>query len=414
MNLRTQREISGMALYFYQALTKGGKKVTGYLDAPSQISVKEQLVKKGMYPISIDPATSRTQKPLWQRFFERGVSVKDKILFTKQLAVLLNSGVPLLQALELLSGYFTGQLETILVEVKDEIKEGQSLADALAKYPKVFDNIYVQLVRAGEASGKLEVILERLTEDIEKQEALKKRVSSAMQGPIIQLVFTLLITAFLLIKVVPELTKTFTAQGKELPGPTRFIMSVSDLVRSYYLLLLGVLIAVVAAFRYWKSTIKGARQIDEIKLRIPLLNRFTRLGAVVEFCRTLGMLLESGVNLSQSLDIVVNIIDNRVLADALNEAKDKIIKQGKISQYLKQTNIFPPIAIYLINTGEQSGQLDKMLLTVATNYEEDLGELADNLTAALSPILLVIMAIIVGFIVISIAIPMMQVGDIGV
>ncbi len=401
-----------MALYFYQALTKGGKKVTGYLDASSQVSVKEQLVKKGMYPIKIDPATSRTQKSLWKRLFARGVSVKDKILFTKQLAVLLKSGVPLLQALELLSGYFTGQLESILVEVKDEIKEGQSLADALAKYPKVFDNIYVQLVRAGEASGKLEMILERLTEDIEKQEALRKRISSAIQGPLIQLVFTLLITAFLMIKVVPTLTKTFASQGKELPGSTQFIMAISDAVRMHYLLILGIFIAIVAAFKYWKSTPKGARQIDEIKLRIPLLNRFARLGAVVQFCRTLGMLLESGVNLSQSLDIVVKIIDNRVLADALNEARDKIIKQGNISQYLKQTNIFPPIAIYLINTGEQSGQLDKMLLTVAANYEEDLGELADNLTAALSPILLLFMAVIVGFIVISIATPMMEFGDV--
>lgn len=403
-----------MALYFYQALTRDGKKVSGYLDSPSQTGLKDQLVKKGMYPIHIELAKSKSQRSFIQRIFARKVSVKDKILFTKQLAVLLQSGVPLLQALELLSGYFTGQLETILVEVKDDVKEGQAFADALAKYPHVFDNIYVQLVRAGEASGKLEVILERLTADIEKQEELKKRISSALQGPIIQLVFTLLITAFLLVKVVPELTKTFTAQGKELPGSTEFILMISDALRAHYLLFIIIVVAIVAAFRYWKSTPKGARQLDEIRLRVPLLNKFSKLGAVVEFCRTLGMLLEGGVNLSQSLDIVVNIIDNRVLADALNEAKDKIIKQGKISQYLKQTHIFPPIAIYLINTGEQSGQLDKMLLTVAANYEEDLGELADNLTAALSPILLVVMAVIVGFIVISIAVPMMQIGDIGI
>jgi len=403
-----------MALYFYQALTREGKKVSGYLDASSLQSVKEQLVKKGMYPIAIDPATSRTQKSLWQRLFARGVSVKDIILFTKQLAILLKSGVPLLQALELLSGYFTGQLESILVEVKDDIKEGQSFADALARYPKVFDNIYVQLVRAGEASGKLEIILERLTEDLERQEALKKRISSAMQGPIIQLIVTVVITGFLLVKVVPQLTETFIEQGKELPRTTRFIVGISNAVQSYYLLILFALIGIILGFRYWKSTPKGARQLDELKLRIPLVKQFTRLGTVVQFCRTLGMLLESGVNLSQSLDIVVNIVDNRVLADVLTEAKDKIIKQGKISQYLKQTNIFPPIAIYLINTGEQSGQLDQMLLTVADNYEQDLTELADTLTAVLSPALLIVMAVIVGFIVISIAVPMMQVADIGV
>ena len=155
-------------------------------------------------------------------------------------------------------------------------------------------------------------------------------------------------------------------------------------------------------------TARISKIIDRLKLRLPLIGYFTRTSAIVQFCYTLGILLEGGVNLAQALDIVCNVVDNRILVDVLNQARDKIIKQGKIAQYLKQTNLFPPIAIYMINTGEQSGQLDKMLLTVAQNYEEDLGEIADTLTESLGPILLVVMALVVGFIILAIMAPIFK------
>ena len=189
------------------------------------------------------------------------------------------------------------------------------------------------------------------------------------------------------------------------------MMNLSEAFQSYWIVFLVLFIALYLAYRYWRSTSSGARKIDQIKLRIPVIGFFARTGAVVQFSQTLGMLLEGGVNLPEALDIVCNIIDNRILADTLREAREKIIKQGNISQYLKQTDIFPPTAIYLISTGEQSGQLDKMLLTVAQNYESELNELADNLSAIISPIMLVVMAFIVGFIVLSIALPMFQVGE---
>ena len=172
-----------------------------------------------------------------------------------------------------------------------------------------------------------------------------------------------------------------------------------------------MLIAGIIGYRYWKSTAAGARMIDQIKLKLPVIGYFTRTNAIVQFSYTLGMLLEGGVNLAEALDIVVNIIDNRVLAGELSEARDKIIKQGKIAQYLKQTGIFPPIATYLISTGEQTGQLDKMLLTVAENYEDELGEYADSLSAKIGPVLLILMALIVGFIVIALMLPMIQMGE---
>ncbi len=401
-----------MALYFYEALSKEGKRVKGTLDAPTADSVKDQLTKQGLYPIKIEPAGETARLGWFQRFFARGISIKEKILFTKQLAILLRSGVPLLQAIELLTEHFEGRLKTTLIEVKDELKQGTSLADALKKYPSAFDVTYIQLVRAGEASGNLEVILERLTHMLERQQETSQQISTAMRGPIIQLVVSLGVVIMMLTFVVPQMAANFAGQGRELPTPTRMLMALSGFITGHYILLLGFSIGIVALFNYWRATKSGKRIIDTLKLKLPGIRYYTKTSAVVRFCQTLGMLLESGVNLAESLDIVVKIVDNQVLADTLEEARDKIIKQGKISQYLKQTGIFPPLAIYLIKTGEESGKLDVMLLTVADNYEKELTEVVDSMVAALQPLLLIVMAVIIGFIVAAIALPIMQMGDV--
>lgn len=396
-----------MALYFYQAFSKDGKKVTGYIDAPSTPSVKEQLAKQGLFPITITPAQGESTS--WLRsLFTRGTSVKDKILFTRQLAILLKSGIPLLQALELLTEHFEGSLRSTIVKIKDNIKEGSSFADALKNFPRTFDNIYIQLVRAGEASGNLEMILDRLTSYMERKEAIAKRVKSALQYPLMQAGVAVLVVGFLLVFVVPTMTESFAERGQELPTSTEILIGLSNFITHYYLLLLAMGILGFIGFKYWAKTPSGSRSLDRLKLHLPLIKYFARTNAIVQFSYTLGMLIEGGVNLPESLDIVCSIIDNRILADTLSQARDKIIKQGKITQYLKQTEIFPPIAIYLIKTGEESGKLGEMLLTVARNYEEELGELSDSLSAKLGPILLVIMAVVVGFIVISLAMPMLE------
>jgi len=400
-----------MALYSYEAFSKEGKKVRGTIDASSISSVKEQLTKQGLFPITISPTSSAMHYSIFSRIFRRGVTVKEKILFTKQLAILLKSGVPLLQAIELLTEQFKGQLRTILVNVKDDIKEGIPLADALKKYPRTFETIYIQLVRAGEASGQLETILERLTEYLERREELAKQIRGALQYPLMQLIVAGLVVGILLTFVVPQMTENFIAQGKELPGPTQFLVNISNFITGHYFILIGSLLIFVSLFMYWRSTPKGAYILDKIKLRLPLIKYLSKTNAVVQFSYTLGMLLEGGVHLSEALDIVVKIIDNRILADALNKARDKIVKEGKIAEYLEQTGIFPPIAIYLIKTGEQTGQLDSMLLVVAKNYEEELKELTNRLTALLGPIMLIVMAVIVGFIVLAVALPIMQMSQ---
>ncbi|OGB96857.1 hypothetical protein A3F06_00590 [candidate division TM6 bacterium RIFCSPHIGHO2_12_FULL_36_22] len=399
-----------MALYLYQALSKNGKKVKGQIDAASESDARFALTQKGMFPVSI--TTGEGQMSLFKRMTLGKVTVKDKILFTKQLAVLLSSGVPLLQALELLVEQFEGRLRSILIDVKDSVKEGSSFAECLARYPRVFGNIYVQLVRAGEATGKLEIILQRLTMYLEKKQVIDKKVKSAMRGPLIQMGIVFLVVVVLLTFVVPKMSATFSQAGATLPWATRFITGISDFVLNHYIILVGGIIAFVGVFIYWSKTAAGSLLLDKIKLRIPVVKFFTRYGAIVQFSETLGMLIEGGVNLSEALDIVVKITTNRVLASALSEARDKIIKEGKITQYLKQTNIFPPIAIYLMKTGEESGKLAEMLLTVGENYELELSEYADGLTAKIEPIMLIVMACVVGFIVIAMALPMMQMAEV--
>ncbi len=400
-----------MALYYYQAYAKDGKKISGHLDAPTMANVKEQLSAQGLFPIVIKPAQEQARQNILKQFFTPGISAKQKILFTKQLAVLLKSGIPVLQAFELLIEQLEGRMRSILVSIKDDLKEGQSLADAFKKYPKIFETIYIQLVRAGEASGRLETILERLTHYLERRQAVRKKISGALQYPMMQLVVAVGVVGLLITYVVPQMAGTFATKGKALPGPTQFLLNVSDFITGHYIILLGGIIAIIVSYRYWKATPSGARQLDQIKLRLPLIKYLAKTSAVVQFTYALGMLIEGGVNLAEALDIVSNIVDNRVLKDALDQAREKIIKQGKIAQYLKQTGVFPPIAIYLIKTGEETGQLDTMLLTVAENYEEELSELADRLTAALGPIMLVAMAVIVGFIVLAIALPLQQMND---
>lgn len=400
-----------MALYTYQALSRDGKRTSGTLDASSLKQANDLLVTQGLYPIRVVLASEGQSSGFsFKSLFERPVSLKDKLFFTKQLQVLLHSGVPLLDALDLLSQQTEGRLKTITITLRDNIKEGKSLADSLALYPKTFEVIYIQLVRAGEASGQLDLILDRLSNYYERREELRKKVKSAMTYPIIQLGVIGVITFILLFFMVPKISQLFEEQKMTVPPVTQALMFVSFVLTTYYLYIFITFIILYVLYRAWKATPMGARTIDAIKLRVPIVRYFTQMGAVTQFCSTLGMLLEGGVGLAESLDIVTKVVDNKVLTGELMKAREKIIKQGQVAQYLKQTGMFPPVAIYLINTGEQSGNLAEMLTLVAQSYDKDLIDWSDSLTQKLNPIMIVVVAVIVGGIIVAIMVPIMQMG----
>jgi type II secretory pathway component PulF len=404
-----------MALYNYQAFKRDGSPARGTMDAASLQEVKAKLARMGLFPSSITRAREEQQVSVFKmvtNWFQPTIAVEDTIFFTKQLSVLLKAGVPLLQAMELLTEQTEKSLQRIVIDLKDTIKEGKSLADGLESYPKVFDITYVQLVRAGEASGRLEVILDRLVFYLERNEEMRKKVSGAMRTPLIQLAVICVVVMILLVKVFPEITKAFVSQGFELPLITRILIGASTAVTHYYLIVAAVIAALVSLFYWWKSTERGARLWDALLLKLPLVGYFIRMRAVVQFSSTLGMLVEGGVHLPEALEIVCKIIDNRILVDALREARDKIIKQGNISLYLRNTGLFPPVALYLIRTGEESGQLGQMLLTVAQTFDREVNERADKLSESLGPVMVVVMGLIVGIIVLAIGQPIMQMSDI--
>ena len=398
-----------MALYNYQAFTRDGKKISGSLDASSSKMVKSVLLKQGIYPVLIKLASEGLGSSfLLGALFSPSVSEKDTIFFTEQLTVLLKAGVPLADALQLLVEQTKGQLRRIVGSLRDRLQEGQSLASGLAFYPSVFEVLYIQLVKAGEVSGNLDLIFERLAIYLRRRMEIKQKIQSAMMYPLIQLVVVIGVVAALLIFVVPQVIPVLADQGKKLPLATTILITLSDFVRAHFIMILVVPIVATLLFYAWKKTAWGARFLDVMLLRMPLIGHFLRTNTIVSFSRTLGMLLSSGVSLSESLDIVCNIVNNSVLAEALRGAREQIIKQGRVTEYLRQTGLFPSMAIYLLDTGEQSGNLDEMLLQVASQYESELDRLTSSLLSIINPVFLILVAVLVGFSVFAIMSPILS------
>lgn len=400
-----------MPLYTYDSFNKQGKKIKGIIDASSKHEAISRLRGQGLMPTKVEEKKLAQQEGWWRALFRKKVDIRTKVIFTKQLCVLLKSGVPLLKALELLTEQFEGDFRFVLINIKDNVKAGEAFADELSKYPKIFPKVYIQLVRAGEASGKLEVILNRLTDYLERTEETKKKIRKALAYPIGMLSFALFIVIIVLTFLVPKIKDMFIDMGAELPGPTEALIVMSDFAINHFVLILIVLILSVSLFSYWKNTPKGKYKLDELILKTPLLSYFSKTKAVVQFTQTLGMLLESEVNLAQALDIVCKIVDNSVLTQKLIEAREGIIKEGKIAAYLKKTGIFPAIASYMISTGEESGQLAQMLLTVGKDYDVQLTEITDSLTSKITPIMTIFMAVIVLFIILAIFLPILGMSD---
>lgn len=401
-----------MPLYRYDAFDRKGIKKTGTLDASSSAAAKEVLRTQGLMPIAMAEVSYESNTSLWSQLSEAPVQPKSVIVFTKQLAVLSRSAVPLLQALELLIEQFEGRFKRILIKIKDGVKSGEPFAKELAKHPKIFSNVYVQLVKAGEASGKLDGILDRLTEYLERSAETKTRINKAIQKPLITIIAAIVVLGLMLVLVVPGITEVLTKMGKELPMQTRILIALSDFLKNNAKEFGVMLAGLILWFSYWRTTQSGRYKIDELLLRFPLTAYFSKTKAVVQFSKTLGMLLESGVNLSEALNIVCAVVENAVLARQLSTARDKIIKEGKIARYLKETGMFPNIALYMIGTGEQSGKLGQMLLVVGNDYDVELSNLTDKMVESINPVLTMVMGGMVLFIVMAIMLPMLSMSDV--
>jgi type II secretory pathway component PulF len=402
-----------MAFFIYQAFSKEGGKVNGSIEAQNIQLAKSELVKKGLYPIFVSLENiNEKEGQFFQNLFTPTVSLKDKIFFTKQLVMLLKSGVALTESLNLMVNQTPSYMRPMLEKMRDELKEGESFATVLTYYPKSFSNLYIQLVKAGEASGQMEKVLLRLAAFLEEEAEFNETVNKALQGPMIQLVMVLVVAVALLTFIVPKLVEVFVSMGKtDLPLLTNIVIACSNFIVNHYIVLAGVLLSIIVLYTAWSQSAFGRYTIDVIKLKIPMINYFTRVVAVIQFSQTLGLLLESGVNISEALNIVVQIVDNQVLVSMLKIAKENILKEGRVADYLKKTNLFSLVDIHLINTGEQSGSLDVMLIQVGKYNQDDLRQYSFQLTSVLNPMATILLAVVVGTILFAVMGPIMNMSN---
>jgi type II secretory pathway component PulF len=404
-----------MAFFVYQAFSKEGKKVSGIIEAKNLQVAKTELVKTGFYPIMVTLNSGKGSESFLHaiaNYFSSPVSIKDNIFFTRQLAMLLKSGIALAESLNLMVDQTPAYMRPMVQSMRDDLKQGESFATVLARYPKSFSNLYIQLVKAGEASGQMEKVLLRIADFLEDEQEFDKTVSGALQGPLIQLFLVIAVAMALLTVIVPKLMDVITSLGnKELPLLTQIVIGASDFIVNHYLILTVSIVSIVIIFMAWKQSAWGRYIFDVAKLKIPLVSYFTRTIAVVQFSQTLGLLLESGVNIAEALHIVVQIVDNQVLVKMLTSAQENILKEGRVSDYLKKTGLFSMVDIHLINTGEQSGTLDVMLIQVGKYNQEDLKEYSSNLTAILNPLATVLLAVVVGVILFAVMGPIMEISN---
>ena len=406
-----------MPVYDYTALDAKGKSISGIIDADGAAAARQKIRSAGNYPIDLrevkDGVTERSERPSLSlaRFFTH-IRPAEVTMMTRQLATLIGAGFPLVSALEtLMAQTHSPGLKKTVAGIKDALVEGSSFANALGKYPSVYSPIYINMVRAGETSGTLEIVLERLADITEKQEALKNRMITAMIYPLLILLISMLILGFLLYYVTPKIMTMFTDMRQELPLPTQILIGISDLFKSYGWLLALIFIAALVALARLRKSIKGRQWLDKTVLKFPIAGSLTRKLAATRFARTLGSLLDNGVSMMPSLAIVKNIVGNVELAQVVENASVEVGKGQSLGKALGAGQAFPPLAIQMIQVGEQSGNLEEMLGKVADIFEKDVETTVMRLTALLEPIMVLVMAGIVLFIVLSICLPIFEMNQ---
>lgn len=396
-----------MPVYVWKGRTLAGEAQAGEIEVGRQEEALELLRKKRVLVTSLRPKSGGFSMPK----FGGGVSVstKDLAIFTRQFATMISAGLPLVQCLDILAKQSSKpSFGRVIGEVTREVEAGATLSDALGKHRSVFDDLFRNMVAAGEAGGVLDEILLRLATYIEKADALKRKVQSAMVYPAVVLTVALGATAFMLIFIIPTFAKMFTDFGGELPLPTKIVLVLSDaLVNWWWAGLLAIGAAFFALQRYY-VTENGQRVIDGLLIKMPVLGDVLLKGAVARFTRTLGTLISSGVPILAGLEITARTAGNKVIAEAIMTARASIREGETVSAPLKQSGVFPPMVVQMISVGEQTGALDEMLTKIAVFYEAEVDTAVDTLTSIIEPIMIVVMGGIVGGMVVSMYLPMFK------
>jgi general secretion pathway protein F len=403
-----------MPVFEYRGLNKTGKNIKGTIDAENIRMARVRLKKDGIYVADLrDKGKAEVKAKGQSSAKNKTVGVEALSLMTRQLATLLKSNIPLVESLAAVADQVENPvLKGALSDIKNMVNEGTSLHKALAKYPKIFSNIFISMSEAGEMSGTLDVILIRLAEFLEAQNELRSKIRSAMMYPILMTGMTSLMLGGLFIYVIPKISQIFEQADMKLPWYTQVIIGISDFLVNYWMIIIASVFGFYFLFRNWKATPTGSAQWDRFCLKVPLLGKIIRMIAVSRFTRTLSTLLQGGVPMLSAMDIVRNVVDNAVLAKAVVEARDNISEGETIAGPLKKSGEFPPIVIHMINIGEKTGELENMLTQVSDSYDFQVKNTIQGLTSLMEPIMIVMMGVVIGIIVFAIMIPIFEMTNI--
>lgn len=407
-----------MPLYQYKGVTSSGKSVKGFKDAPNKVTLRDTLQRNGVY---LTDASEKKQgqvkgdglsREVEVNFLANRVSRREIAIMTRQFATLQRSAIPLVECLNALTDQAEKPLlKSILAEVKDKVNEGSSLAAAMGEHEKIFGDLYINMIRAGEESGSLDIVLERLSDFVDAQVRLRSKIVGALTYPAIMTLVGFALIGGLFAFVIPRVTSMFKQQDKELPLITEILLGLSDLFTNWWYLIFAGTIGSVVLFNRWRQSKKGKPKWDLFLLRMPVVGTLVRMIAVARFSRTLATLLASGVPLLKAMGIVKDILGNYHLIQVIETARESIKEGESIAATLKRSKEFPPIVTHMIAVGERAGKLEDMLENVAKSYNEQVEDRISTITTLLEPLMIVIMGGAVAFIVFAIMLPIMQLGD---
>jgi len=405
-----------VALYTWSGYDEKGKASSGMMDAVSIREAKLKLRSQGMFVSTITEEAHGLASP-FKNISLRGlldrVGMEDLTITTRQLSTLIGASIPLVDALSALYEQTDAPaMKKTIAQVRDSVNEGLSFGDALAQHKRVFPDLYVNMVRSGEASGALDVVLLRLAEFMEGQHRLRAKIGAAMVYPAVLLMISLVVLMYLLTAVVPKVVGMFESMKQTLPLPTRILIAISSFLSwTWWMIIIGIVLGVVFIVK-WRKTDQGALKFDRFRLRFPVYGTIYKKVSVARFARTLGTLLLSGVPIIESLRIVKTVVQNKIMEIAIENSMTEIMDGSSLAAPLKKSGVFPPILVHMVSVGEKSGSLEEMLMKAAESYEGDVETTVAGLTSVIEPLMIVIMGMLVGFVVLSILLPMLEMSTI--
>lgn len=395
-----------MATYAYKVRDRSGKIATGSLDSDSPAAVTTKLRQMGY--IVLDVKEQAAAKSFGQiEIFKQKVKVKDIAVFSRQFATMINSGLALTRALAILAEQTENKtLAGIISQLQADVEAGQTLSEALAKHKKVFSELFINMVKAGETGGVLDVVLLRVAEHFEKEMALKSKIKSAMTYPVLMFIMSIIMVVVMITFVVPVFVNMFASLGGELPLPTRMLIAASNFMRGFWYLLIAGAIGLRYALRAYKRTAQGRLFFDQLKLRLPIFGNLTTKLAIGRFSRTFSTLVASGVPILQSLDIVADTANNEVISRTVRDTRSSIKEGETIAEPLAKSPVFPPMVVQMIAIGEETGALDAMLVKIADFYEQEAAVMVESITSLIEPLMIAFLGVVIGGIIISLYMPM--------